>query len=64
MSDAVSRFPITELEDLPDDLRERVGVIAEKSGFTPNIFRALGHRPAELRAFLDYHDALMERPTA
>jgi uncharacterized peroxidase-related enzyme len=61
MSDAVSRFPVTELEDLPEDLRERVGVIAEKSGFTPNIFRALGHRPAELRAFLDYHDALMER---
>src|SRR5499433_3071093 len=27
----------------------------------PNIFRALGHRPAELRAFLDYHDALMDR---
>ena len=27
----------------------------------PNIFRALGHRPDELRAFLDYHDALMER---
>jgi uncharacterized peroxidase-related enzyme len=25
----------------------------------PNIFRALGRRPAELRAFLDYHDALM-----
>src|SRR5262249_15496314 len=56
-----SRFGMTELEDLPDDLRERVGVIAEKSGFVPNIFRALGHRPAELRAFLDYHDALMDR---
>ena len=26
----------------------------------PNIFRALGRRPAELRAFLDYHDALMD----
>jgi uncharacterized peroxidase-related enzyme len=49
------------LEQLPDDLRERVGVIAQKSGFMPNIFRALGHRPAELRAFLDYHDALMDR---
>ena len=56
-----SRFGLTELDDLPDDLRERVGVIAQKSGFVPNIFRALGHRPAELRAFLDYHDALMER---
>ncbi len=58
---ADSRFTITELEDLPDDLRERIGLIAERSGFVPNIFRALGHRPAELRAFLDYHDALMDR---
>ncbi len=59
---ADSRFPMTELEDLPDDLRERIAEIASKSGFVPNIFRALGHRPAELRAFLDYHDALMDRP--
>ncbi|MGH3566688.1 MAG: peroxidase-related enzyme [Pseudonocardia sp.] len=57
----VSRFGAVELEDLPDDLRERIGAIAEKSGFVPNIFRTLGRRPAELRAFLDYHDALMER---
>jgi uncharacterized peroxidase-related enzyme len=56
-----SRFGMTEPEDLPEDLRERIGVIAAKSGFVPNIFRALGHRPAELRAFLDYHDALMDR---
>ncbi|WP_020669190.1 peroxidase-related enzyme [Amycolatopsis nigrescens] len=61
MSEQVSRFGVTELEELPEDLRERVGVIAGKSGFVPNIFRALGRRPAELRAFLDYHDALMER---
>ena len=58
---AESRFGMTELDELPEDLRERVGEIASKSGFVPNIFRALGHRPAELRAFLDYHDALMER---
>jgi uncharacterized peroxidase-related enzyme len=58
---ADSRFGMTELADLPDDLRQRIGAIAEKSGFVPNIFRALGHRPAELRAFLDYHDALMDR---
>ena len=57
-----SRFGVTELEDLPADLRERVGAIAERSGFVPNIFRALGRRPAELRAFLDYHDALMSPP--
>lgn len=54
-----SRFGAIEPADLPDDLRERIGVIAQRSGFVPNIFRALGRRPAELRAFLDYHDALM-----
>ena len=56
----VSRFGVVEPADLPDDLRERIGAIAEKSGFVPNIFRALGRRPRELRAFLDYHDALMD----
>ena len=57
----VSRFGHVEPADLPDDLRERIEAIAEKSGFVPNVFRALARRPAELRAFLDYHDALMER---
>ena len=56
----VSRFGHVELEDMPEDLRARVGAIAEKSGFVPNVFRALARRPAELRAFLDYHDALMD----
>ncbi len=55
----VSRFGTVELEDLPDDLRARLAPVVERSGFMPNIFRALGQRPDELRAFLDYHDALM-----
>jgi len=61
MDTDVSRFGVVEPEELPADLRERIDAISAKSGFVPNIFRALGHRPAELRAFLDYHDALMER---
>src|SRR6195952_3188946 len=60
MDTDVSRFGVVEPEELPADLRERIDAISGKSGFVPNIFRALGHRPAELRAFLDYHDALME----
>ena len=56
----VSRFGHVDLEDMPDDLRKRIGAIAERSGFVPNVFRALGRRPRELRAFLDYHDALMD----
>ncbi|MCT2586446.1 peroxidase-related enzyme [Actinophytocola sp. S1-96] len=61
VADEVSRFPVVELDELPDDLRERVAAVADKSGFVPNVFLALGHRPAELRAFMDYHDAVMER---
>jgi uncharacterized peroxidase-related enzyme len=61
VADEVSRFGVVEPENLPEDLRTRIAAVAEKSGFVPNVFRALGHRPAELRAFLDYHDALMER---
>ena len=57
----MSRFGHVEPAELPDDLRERIEAVAEKSGFVPNVFRALARRPAELRAFLDYHDALMER---
>ncbi len=57
---AVSRFGHVELADMPADLRERLEPIAEKSGFVPNVFKALAKRPAELRAFLDFHDALME----
>ncbi len=60
MTEQISRFGHVELEDLPEDLRERIAPIAEKSGFVPNVFRALGTRPRELRAFLDYHDALMD----
>ena len=33
----------------------------EKSGFVPNVFLALAHRPDEFRAFFAYHDALMEK---
>jgi len=56
----VSRFGHVELTDMPADLQERLSVIAEKSGFLPNVFKALARRPRELRAFLDYHDALMD----
>jgi uncharacterized peroxidase-related enzyme len=63
MSDAppISRFPVPRLQDLSDDIRERIEAVAEKTGFVPNVFLALAHRPDEWRAFFAYHDALMER---
>jgi uncharacterized peroxidase-related enzyme len=58
----ISRFPIPALVDLPDDIKERILKVQEKSGFVPNVFLALAHRPDEFRAFFAYHDALMEKP--
>jgi uncharacterized peroxidase-related enzyme len=57
----ISRFPVPQLEDLPEDIRARILKVQEKSGFVPNVFLALAHRPDEWRAFFAYHDALMER---
>ena len=57
----ISRYPVPELKDLPDDIRERILAVQEKAGFVPNVFLALAHRPAEFRAFFAYHDALMEK---
>ena len=55
----ISRFPVPKLSELPEDLRARIDEVQEKSGFVPNVFVALAHRPAEFRAFFDYYDALM-----
>jgi 4-carboxymuconolactone decarboxylase len=57
----ISRFPVPEIKDLPDDIRARVLAVQEKSGFVPNVFLALAHRPDEFRAFFAYHDALMDK---
>ena len=59
---AISRFPVPQLDDMPADIRERIVAVQEKSGFIPNVFLTLAHRPDEFRAFFAYHDALMEKP--
>ena len=58
---AVSRFPIPELDRLPEDIRSRIVAVQEKAGFIPNVFLAWAHRPEEFRAFFAYHDALLEK---
>ena len=57
----ISRYPVPELKNLPDDIRSRILAVQEKSGFVPNVFLTLAHRPDEFRAFFAYHDALMEK---
>ena len=63
MSEAISRYPVPELKDLPEDLRTRILEVQDKAGFVPNVFLALAHRPAEWRAFMAYHDALLLKDT-
>ena len=57
----ISRFPIPDIGKLPNDIREQIISIQEKLGFVPNVFLTLSYRPEEFRAFMAYHDALMER---
>ncbi len=57
----ISRYPVPALDDLPDDIRARIEAVQEKAGFIPNVFLALAYRPAEFRAFMAYHDALMDK---
>ena len=58
---AISRFPVPSIDALPEDIRARLLAVQEKSGFVPNVFLTLAHRPDEFRAFFAYHDALMEK---
>ena len=59
--DPVSCFPVPALAEMPDDIRDRMLAVQEKAGFIPNVFLLLARRPAEFRAFLAYHDALMDK---
>jgi uncharacterized peroxidase-related enzyme len=58
---AVSRFPIPDLDTLPEDVRSRIVAVHDKAGFIPNVFLAWAYRPEEFRAFFAYHDALLEK---
>jgi uncharacterized peroxidase-related enzyme len=57
---AQGRFPVPNFEDLPEDLQTRIAEEAERAGFTPNVFAALAYKPSHFRAFVDYHDALVD----
>lgn len=56
----MSRYPLADINSLPQDIKEKVLEVQAKAGFVPNVFLALARRPAEWRAFFAYHDALMD----
>jgi uncharacterized peroxidase-related enzyme len=57
----MNRYPVPEIHNLPEDIREKILEVQEKAGFVPQVFLSLARRPAEWRAFFAYHDALMLR---
>ena len=62
MSDKpLSRYAVPAISELPHDIRDRILAVQEKTGFVPNVFLTMAHRPDEFRAFFAYHDALMAR---
>ena len=62
MSDSdISRFHVPTLDEMPDDIRELIKSVSEKSGLVPNVFVALAARPEEFRSFFALHDTLMDK---
>lgn len=58
--EAMTRFPIPDVDDLPDDVRTRIEDERERSGFLPNVFLAFAYKPHQFRAFFDYYDAIVD----
>uniref|UniRef100_A0A3B4A137 Carboxymuconolactone decarboxylase-like domain-containing protein n=1 Tax=Periophthalmus magnuspinnatus TaxID=409849 RepID=A0A3B4A137_9GOBI len=61
--DRISRYPIPNKKALPYDMVELMEEVESKSGFLPNVFKALSHRPAEFRAFFSYYNELINKET-
>lgn len=59
--ETADRYPIPDINSLPDDIKQTILQVQEKAGFVPNVFLKLARRPDEFRAFFAYHDALMLR---
>lgn len=57
------RYPMADIAEVDDDIREHILAVSEKTGFVPNVFLSLARRPDEFRAFFAYYDALMEKET-
>jgi uncharacterized peroxidase-related enzyme len=56
----MTRFPVPDRSELPEDLRERIEKEEDDAGFVPNVFMSYAYRPSHFRAFFEYYDALCE----
>lgn len=60
----ISRFRVPDVTELPADIREQILAVQEKTGFIPNVFLALAHRPEAWRGFFSLHDAVMKHDSS
>ena len=58
---AMTRFPVPDVADLPEDLQDRIEQETDRAGFTANVFSAFAYKPAHFRPFFQYYDALVEQ---
>ncbi|KAM6363698.1 uncharacterized protein J5M81_016286 [Pluvialis apricaria] len=59
----IGRYPVPNKKDMPYDIVELMEEVERKTGFLPNVFKAMCHRPAEFRAFFAYYNAIMNKDT-
>ena len=57
----ISRFPTPSFEELPKDIQATYKAMEKKFGFVPNFVKGMAHRPDELRAYLAYAKAVMQK---
>lgn len=58
MTRKISRYPIPEINELPEDVQAIHKEAIENFGFVPNVAKVLSHRPEQLKSFLRYDEAL------
>ncbi|XP_069737205.1 uncharacterized protein [Phaenicophaeus curvirostris] len=57
----IGRYPVPNKKDLPYDIVELMEEVELKTGFLPNVFKAMSHRPDEFRAFFAYYNTIMNK---
>jgi len=55
----ISRLRVPDDEQLPGDIRAQFEQLRAKPGFVPNVYRAYGLRPQQLRGFMALYDSIM-----
>lgn len=58
MTKKISRYPVPEINELPEDVQAIHKAAMVNIGFVPNVAKALSHRPEQLKSFLGYDEAL------